>query len=65
MLSYSSGGRATKKQLLDIMSESGKLLTIKKIDFKKNVMGNMRSTNEWISADEPHQEYIFLMEKRK
>ena len=65
MLSYSSGGRATKKQLLDIISENGKLLTIKKIDFRKNVMSNMRSTNEWISADEAHQEYIFLMEKEK
>ena len=65
MLSYSSGGRATKKQLLDIISESGKLLTVRKIDFKKNVMSNMRSTNEWISTDDAHQEYIFLMEKEK
>jgi len=63
MLSYSSGGRATKDQLLDIISDSGKLLEIKMIDYKKNVMSNMRSTNEWINSDGKHNEYLFLMEK--
>ena len=65
MLSYSSGGRATKKQLQDIISENAELLTVRKIDFKKNVMSTMRSTNEWISSDDVHQEYIFLMKKEK
>lgn len=63
LLSYSSGGRATKQQLLDIISESGKLLEIKLIDHKKNVMSNMRSTSEWINSDGKHNEYLFLMEK--
>ena len=63
MLSYSSGGRATKEQLMDIIAESGKLLEIKSIDFKKNVMSNMRSTSEWINSDGEHNEYLFLMEK--
>lgn len=63
LLSYSSGGRATKQQLLDIISESGKLIEIKLIDYKKNVMSSMRSTNEWIHSDEKHHEYLFLMEK--
>lgn len=63
LLSYSSGGRATKQQLLDIISDSGKLLEIKLIDHKKNVMSNMRSTNEWINSDGKHNEYLFLMEK--
>jgi len=63
MLSYSSGGRATKQQLLDIISESGKLIEIKLIDYKKNIMSTMRSTNEWIHCDEKHHEYLFLMEK--
>ena len=63
LLSYSSGGRATKQQLLDIISESGKLIDIKAIDYKKNVMSNMRSTNEWINAVDKHNEYLFLMEK--
>lgn len=63
LLSYSSGGRATKQQLLDIISEFGNLIEIKAIDYKKNVMSNMRSTSEWISAEEKHHEYLFLMEK--
>ena len=63
LLSYSSGGRATKQQLLDIISESGNLLEVKMIDYKKNVMSNMRSSNEWINSDGKHQEFLFLMEK--
>jgi adenine-specific DNA-methyltransferase len=49
MLSYSLGGRATKDQLLDIISGSGKLLEINLIDYKKNVISNMRSTNNCIN----------------
>jgi adenine-specific DNA-methyltransferase len=63
MLSYSSGGRATKEQLLEIISDSGKLHEIRQIDYKKNVMSNMRSTKEWINSDGKHNEYLFLMEK--
>jgi len=63
LLSYSSGGRATKEQLLETISDSGKLLEIKLIDFQKNVMSNMRSTSEWINSDGKHNEYLFLMEK--
>lgn len=63
LLSYSSGGRATKEQLVDIISNSGKLIEIKLIDYKKNVMSNMRSTSEWVNNDEKHNEYLFLMSK--
>lgn len=63
VLSYSSGGRATQEQLLHIISENAKLIDVKKIDYRKNIMSTLRSTNEWISNDEKHQEYIFLMEK--
>ena len=63
LLSYSSGGRATKEQLLETISNSGKLLEIKSIDYRKNVMSNMRSTSEWITSDGKHNEYLFLMEK--
>jgi adenine-specific DNA-methyltransferase len=63
MLSYSSGGRATKEQLMETISSTGKLLEIKLIDHKKNVMSNMRSTSEWINSDGKHNEYLFLMEK--
>ena len=63
LLSYSSGGRATKGELNDIIAESGKLLRAIEIDYKKNVMGNMRWTNEWINSDGKYHEYLFLMEK--
>ncbi|NDV46704.1 DNA methyltransferase [Paludibacter sp. 221] len=63
LLSYSSGGRATKEQLTDVISEFGRLKEIKKIDYRKNVMSSMRSTNKWTCEDDSHCEYLFLMEK--
>lgn len=65
LLSYSSGGRATKQELNNIINESGTLLKAVEIDHKKNVMGNMRWTNEWINSDGKYREYLFLMEKNK
>ena len=63
LLSYSSGGRTTKKQLNDIMNKSGKILKAIEINYKKNVMGNMRWTNDWINSDGKYLEYLFLMQK--
>lgn len=65
LLSYSSGGRATKEQLTDIISEAGTLREVKVIDYRKNVMSSMVSTNKWIkdSDNDKHCEYLFLMEK--
>lgn len=63
LLSYSSGGRATKADLNDIIATSGKLLKAIEIDYKKNVMSTMRWTNEWINSDGNYHEYLFLMEK--
>ncbi len=63
LLSYSSGGRATKKELEAILSETGKVLKIIEIDYKKNVMAGMSWTNEWSSSSDAHKEYLFLMEK--
>ena len=63
LLSYSSGGRATKEELHQAMTENGKLLKVVEIDYTKNVMANMRWTNEWINTDGKHREYLFLMEK--
>jgi adenine-specific DNA-methyltransferase len=62
LLSYSSGGRATKEELMDILSSNGKLINQYSIDYKKNVMANMTSTKEWAS-DTDNQEYLFLLEK--
>lgn len=64
LLSYSSGGRATKEQLLSIMSEAGRKTSVFAIDHRRNVMANMRWTNDWsrdVSAE--HSEYLFLIER--
>lgn len=63
LLSYSSGGRATKEELYDILNSGGRLIKAIEIDYKKNVMGNMRWTNEWVTSDGKYLEYLFLMEK--
>lgn len=63
LLSYSSGGRATKEELFDIVNSYGKLLNVQEIDYKRNVMSSMRWTNDWISKDNSYKEYLFLMEK--
>jgi adenine-specific DNA-methyltransferase len=64
LLSYSSGGRATKEELFDIINSAGKLVRAVEVDYKKNVMGQMRWTHEWINSDGKHLEYLFLMEKK-
>ncbi|GHT13197.1 hypothetical protein AGMMS4956_09000 [Bacteroidia bacterium] len=65
LLSYSSGGRTTKEELHSILNDSGTLIRAKEIDYKKNVMGNMRWTNEWINSDNKNTEYLFLIEKNR
>lgn len=64
LLSFGSGGKSTKEELYSILNESGKLLKFVEIDYKKNVMGNMRWTNEWINSDGKYKEYLFLLQKR-
>jgi adenine-specific DNA-methyltransferase len=64
LLSYSSGGRATKEELYDILNTGGQLIRAIEIDYKKNVMANMRWTNQWVAdEDTSHREYLFLMKK--
>jgi adenine-specific DNA-methyltransferase len=64
LLSYSSGGRATAKQLDQVIQENGRLLDVVEIDYRRNVMAGMRWTNEWIrEAEAPNKEFLFLVEK--
>lgn len=64
ILSYSSGGRATAENLFDILDKSGKITNLVKVDYKRNVMASMRSTNDWIKQiEQPNQEFLFLIEK--
>ncbi len=63
LLSYSSGGRATKQDLLDLLQTVGKIEKVFEINYRKNVMSGMRWTNEWISRDTENYEYLFLLKK--
>lgn len=64
ILSYSSGGRATASELDNAIKECGQLIEVQKIEYKKNVMGNMKWTNEWLRvAEQPNQEFLFLIKK--
>jgi len=64
LLSYSSGGRATAEELNGAISKVGKLVDVMEMDYKRNVMADMRWTNEWIrDAEKPNREFLFLIEK--
>ena len=63
LLSYSSGCSATKNELFNIINNHGQLLKTIEIDYKKNVMANMKWTNEWVNQDDKYKEYLFLMKK--
>lgn len=65
VLSYSSGGRATAQNLHDIIAECGELINVSEIDYKRNVMADMRWTNEWVRDSEiPNLEFIFSIKKK-
>lgn len=65
ILSYSSGGRATADELNQVLRENGKILDVIELDYKKNVMANMRWTSEWVKdSEEPNREFLFLLEKK-
>ena len=64
ILSYSSGGRATAKELNEVMNDNGELIDTIEINYKKNVMATMKWTNEWLrEATEPNREFLFLLRK--
>jgi len=64
ILSYSSGGRATAEELHRAITKIGRLLEVTEIDYKSNVMENMRWTNEWVrDAERANKEFLFLIEK--
>lgn len=64
ILSYSSGGRATAEELNDALNRNTKIIKVIKLDYKTNVMANMKWTNEWLRDIEiPNREFLFLLEK--
>lgn len=65
ILSYSSGGRATAEELNQVLMDNGEILEVVEVDYKKNVMAEMKWTNEWIrDSNKQHREFLFLIEKR-
>ena len=64
ILSYSSGGRATAHELNEVIRSAGKLMDVLEVDYKPNVMGGMRWTNEWVrDAEATNREFLFLIER--
>lgn len=65
ILSYSSGGRANAASLHEVLTASGKILEIQRIDYPRHVMSGMTWTREWVrAAEKPHREFLFLIEKK-
>jgi adenine-specific DNA-methyltransferase len=65
LLSYSSGGRATAQELNDLLCEAGTILDFIEVDYKKNVMAEMKWTNDWLrDSEQSHREFLFLIEKK-
>lgn len=64
MLSYSSGGRAAKEELLDILHNNGKMIKFLEIDYKKNVMADMNWTKKWVNENKNY-EYLFVLQKEQ
>lgn len=64
LLSYSSGGRATARELNEVVRSNGRILEVVEIDYKRNVMAGMKWTNEWLrEGEQPNREFLFLLEK--
>ncbi len=64
LLSYSSGGRATSAELIDVLQKCGEIIEIREIEYKRNVMSGMRWTNKWVRPREGKNfEYLFLLRK--
>ncbi len=65
ILSYSSGGRATADELHGVLKQNGRILEVIELDYKKNVMADMKWTDEWTKdSEQPNREFLFLIEKR-
>ena len=64
ILSYSSRGRATADELNHILNANGSIVDIIELDYKRNVMADMKWTNEWLhAAESPNREFLFLIDK--
>ena len=47
-----------------MLSESGKIVDVVKVDYKRNVMASMKWTHEWLrEIESPNYEFLFLIDK--
>lgn len=66
VLSYSSQGRATTNQILELINDSKYSVELLEIDYKRNIMGSMKWTDVWTrDGAEKLQELIFVISKSK
>ena len=64
LLSYSNGGRATKKDISTMIARECQEAQVFSIDYKRNVMSGMRWTYDWTDeAEGQNKEFLFLIEK--
>ncbi|QQS40803.1 MAG: DNA adenine methylase [Acidobacteriota bacterium] len=62
LLSYSSGGRATRRSLEAVMRGCGDIVAAVEVDLRRNVMAEMSWTKEWTrEGGAPNREYLFLL----
>ena len=65
ILSYSSGGRATSDELNEAIESCGRLLEVVELGYKRNVMADMKWTDEWLrDAEVRNREFLFLIARR-
>jgi adenine-specific DNA-methyltransferase len=64
LMSYSSGGRATAQELNDVMKKHGTLIDVLEVAYRRNVMADMRWTNDWVrDSEESNREFLYLLRK--
>ena len=65
LLSYSSGGRAAKEEICEVIESRCTSARVFSIDYRRNVMSGMRWTHDWTrKREEKNTEFLFLMEKQ-
>ncbi len=64
LLSYSNGGRATFEELEEIIRGLNFNSKVFEVDYKHNIMAQMKWTNEWTNSDAKCKEYLFLLSKK-
>lgn len=65
VFSYNNSGRATGTELQQVLEAAGDILEVREIDYRRNVMASMRWTDDWVRQNEPtNQELLFLLKKK-